>query len=160
MPLQIKTIFNDPTPNSIISLRYVNHMAEIAHTYTDLSPKEFEDFMYFLSLIAKKMAGTWKHLSRYTEIENALVEAEKSKPPIETLDVQHLSQAQDLILELDGFLVQLKSTLDYLAKLPGTIIGKKIWPYLATFGDKGDKVANVIRRNIPNQWSRQQLRPT
>jgi len=64
-------------------------------------------------------------------------QAEENSPPLEKLDIQHIIYSQDLFLEVDEFVVQVTSTLDYLAKLPLAIIGKNNWPYLRTFGSKG-----------------------
>jgi hypothetical protein len=154
MPLQLKTLFNDPTPDGYINLRYVIHLMGIAQNYTDFSNAEFHEFVKHLLLVAKKMVATWNHLNRYIQLEDSLIEAEGKNPPIETLDIQHISYSQDLFLELDEFLVQLKSTLDYLAKLPLAIIGKNNWPYLRTFGDKGGAVIKALKNNVPRKWAR------
>jgi hypothetical protein len=148
-------LFQDPTPDSYINLRYVSHMMNIAQTYTDFTDAEFQEFVKQLLFVAKKMVATWRHLARYEAEETALVEAEKKNPPLEKLDIQHISYSQDLFLELDEFLVQLKSTLDYLAKLPLAIIGKNNWPYLRTFGDKGGSVLKALRNNVPKKWAKQ-----
>src|SRR5438552_3416221 len=106
MPLQYKTLFNDPTPDGFINLRYVIHMVGIAQNYTDFSDAEFDEFVKHLLLVAKKLVATWSHMNRYIQIEDALIAAEEKNPPIETLDIQHISYSQDLFLELDEFLVQ------------------------------------------------------
>jgi hypothetical protein len=155
MGLQVRTIFNDPTPDGYINLRYVTHMLNIAESHTDLSSDEFLEFVKHLLFVGKKLVATWRHLHNYAQLENNLVEAERVKPPIETLDFQHVSYSQDLFIEVDEFLVQLKSTLDYLAKLPIAIIGKKNWPYLRTFGDKGGAVIKALKNNVPKKWEKQ-----
>ncbi|MDQ1523887.1 MAG: hypothetical protein QOE47_1811 [Pyrinomonadaceae bacterium] len=155
MPLQYKTLFNDPSPGGFVNLRYVIHMIGIAQTYTDFSDPEFNEFVKHLLLVAKKLVATWSHMDRYIQLEDALIAAEEKNPPIETLDIQHISYSQDLFLELDEFLVQLKSTLDYLAKLPLAIIGKNNWPYLRTFGDKGGAVIKALKNNVPKKWAKQ-----
>jgi hypothetical protein len=71
------------------------------------------------------MLFTWRHLEKYCQVEDALVEAERKNVPLEKLDIQHIINSQDLFLEVDEFLVQLKSTSDYLAKLPVAIIWQK-----------------------------------
>lgn len=155
MPLQYKTLFQDPTPDGYINLRYVLHMMSIGQNYTDFTDAEFDEFVKHLLLVAKKMVATWRHLARYEEVETALIEVEKTNPPLEKLDLQHISYSQDLFLELDEFLVQLKSTLDYLAKLPLAIVGKGNWPYLHTFGNKGGTVLKALRNNVPKKWVNQ-----
>lgn len=57
--------------------------------------------------------------------------------------------------QLDEFLVQLESTLDYLAKFPLAMIGKNNWPYLHTFGNKGGTVLKALRNNVPRKWAKQ-----
>jgi hypothetical protein len=155
MPFQIKTLFNDPTPDGYIHARYVIPMLKIAQDHTDFSEEELHEFVRHMMLVAKKMAATWRHLEKYGQVEDALVEAEETNPPLEKLDIQHIVCSQDLFLEVDEFLVQLKSTLDYLAKLPLAIIGKSNWPYLRTFGDKGQAILKALKNNVPKKWSKQ-----
>jgi hypothetical protein len=146
-------VFDDPTPSGIINLRYVTNFVSIADTYTNLSAEEFQPFLRSLLFVGKKLVATWTHLDRYIRLENDLIEKANVEQPLETKQIQHISYAQDLFIELDEFLVQLKSVLDYLAKLPRNIIGKSNWPDLRTFGDKGKAVENALKNNIPSKWS-------
>lgn len=155
MAYQYITLFRDPTPDGYINLRYVLHMMNTAQNYADFNDAEFQEFVTHLLFVAKKMVATWHHLARYEELEDSLIEAEKSNPPLEKVDIQHISYSQDLFFELDEFLVQLKSTLDYLAKRPLAIIGKNNWPYLRTFGDKGKAILKALRNNLPQKWRNQ-----
>lgn len=150
--LNIK-LFDDPSPSGIINLRYVTTFVGIADSFTNLSAGEFQPFLRSLLFVGKKLVATWSHLDRYSRLENDLIEKATAEQPLEANDMQHISYAQDLFIELDEFLVQLKSTLDYLAKLPRSIIGKRNWPDLRTFGDKGKAVEHALRNNIPSQWS-------
>jgi hypothetical protein len=59
-----------------------------------------------------------------------------------------IDTAQELFIEFDEFLVQLKSSLDYLVKIPTAILGKKTWS-MRTFGDKGQRVLRALERNLP-----------
>ena len=115
MPIRYINLFNDPTPNGYINLRYVRHMMEVAHNSTDFTDDEFNNFLRELLLIAKKLVAVWKHKQKYIEIENSLIEIERKNEPVEKLDFQHISYSQDLALEVDEFLVQIKSTLYGLA---------------------------------------------
>lgn len=151
MPVRNVTIFRDPTPDGFINQRYIFTMAKIAKESTDFSLEEFDKFMGELALIAWKMAATWKHLNSYIIAEEALIEAEKPKPPIESLEYQKLEYSLDLYFELDGFLVQMKSTLDYLAKLPRSIVGNS-WPPIH-FGDKGKRVLDALKNNFPAKYA-------
>ena len=56
-----------------------------------------------------------------------------------------------MFLEVDEFFTQLKSALDYAAKLPRKIIGPS-FPWLNTFGDSGGAVIKAIRGNLPEKW--------
>lgn len=152
MPIRYINLFNDPTPDGYINLRYVRHMMEIARSSTDFTDDEFNNFVRELLLIAKKLVAVWKHKQKYIEIENSLIEIEEKNEPVEKLDLQHISYSQDLALEVDEFLVQIKSTLDYLAKFPRAIIGKNNFPYLNTFGDKGGAIIKALNNNLPKKW--------
>ena len=152
MPILNVTLFTDPTPTSIINLRYVTTFLGIADNFTDFEKEEFHRFVRSLLYVGKKLVATWSHLHRYQELEDSLLEAAQAQSPAEANDIQHLSYAQDLFIEFDEFLVQLKSTLDYLAKLPRNIIGAKAWPELRTFGDKGRAVQKAVKNNIPQKW--------
>ncbi len=157
MPVRFTNLFNDPTPDGYINQRYVITMMEIARNQTDFTDEEFNSFVKELLFIAKKMVATWKHKNKYIEIEDSLIQMEEKREPIEKLDLQHLSYSQDLALELDEFLVQIKSTLDYLAKFPRAIIGKNNFPYLHTFGDKGGSVIKALKNNLPKKWENQSI---
>ena len=52
------------------------------------------------------------------------------------------------MIEFDEFLVQLKSSLDYLVKIPVPIFGPRVWS-LQTFGEKGEKVVKALKQNLP-----------
>jgi hypothetical protein len=58
--------------------------------------------------------------------------------------------SEDLFMEFDGFLVQVKSTLDYLVKIPIPIFGKNKWPPV-TFGEKGERIRKLLK-NLPRQY--------
>jgi hypothetical protein len=60
-----------------------------------------------------------------------------------------LEPSQELFLEFDEFLVQVKSTLDHLVKVPMVFLGKNRWS-LNTFGDKGDSVIKALSHNLPS----------
>jgi hypothetical protein len=155
MPFQIKTLFNDPTPDGYIYSRYVIPMLRVAQEHTDFNEAELDEYVRHMMLVAKKMAATYRHLEKYSQVEDALVAAERNNPPLEKLDVQHIIYSQNLFLEVDEFLVQLKSTLDYLAKLPIAIIGRNGWPNLRTFGNKGRRIILALKGNVPAKWSKQ-----
>jgi hypothetical protein len=145
-------LFEDPTPSAIINLRYVTKFVGVADTFTDIGGDEFTPYLRSLLFVGKKLVAVWSHLDRYTRLEDALIAKAQEESPLKANDIQHIVYAQDLFIELDEFLVQIKSTLDYLAKLPRTIVGKKNWPDLRTFGDKGSAVEKAVRNNFPAAW--------
>src|SRR5262249_47581245 len=55
-----------------------------------------------------------------------------------------VSYSQELYLEFDEFLVQYKSSLDYLAKLPATLLGWNKWNR-RTFGERGKRIIKMLR---------------
>ncbi len=42
-----------------------------------------DEFVRHMMLVAKKMAATWRHFEKYSQVEDALVEAESKNPPLE-----------------------------------------------------------------------------
>ena len=76
--------------------------------------------------------------------------AKAKKEPIKrTSSSVQLEPSQELFLEFDEFLVQVKSTLDHLVKVPMVFLGKNRWS-LNTFGDKGDSVIKALSHNLPS----------
>jgi hypothetical protein len=53
---------------------------------------------------------------------------------------------------MDEFLVQFKSTLDYLVKLPVPLVGRR-WN-LSTVGERGGSVRKALKRNLPKEYAR------
>jgi hypothetical protein len=56
MRFQIKTLFNDPTPDGYIYARYVIPMLKIAQDHTAFSEAESDEFVRHMTLVAKKNA--------------------------------------------------------------------------------------------------------
>jgi len=139
-----KKVFEDPTPNGIVNLRYVQHFFTLSLS-TTLDDSEREQFFRILLLVAKKLVSVWRHKDAFQRIEEQLIG--ECKPNDKTSPVFTIETSQDLFLEFDEFLVQVKSELDYLVKLPIPIFGRKTWN-LRTFGGKGEDVMKVLRRNL------------
>ena len=112
-----------------------------------MTSAEKDVYCRILLLFGKKLVAVWSHLKTYKEIEIKLVEQARNKPPTQG-DVVTIEHSQDLFLEFDEFLVQIKSSLDYLAKIPTPILTKKIWN-LHTFGSYGEDVLKVLENNLP-----------
>lgn len=92
----------------------------------------------------------WKHKEAYKRLEEKIIEETNARPLVPGAPVFTIETSQDLLIEFDEFLVQVKSTLDYLVKVPVPILGRKNWT-LRTFGDKGDGVLRALRRNVGKQ---------
>ena len=68
----------------------------------------------------------WIHFDRFAK------EVERLKTEFPIYDAQKtdnlaIHYSQELYLEFDEYLVQYKSSLDYLAKLPATLLGWNKW---------------------------------
>lgn len=146
-----KNWFTDPTPNQLIQMRIIDQITQICD-HISLTDEEKETFEHLLLLLAKKLAITWTHFNNYSKVEDQLLESVKQAPVI--IEEDEVEYSQELFFEFDGFLVQLKSTLDYLVKIPAPIVGYNCWT-LSTFGDKGNRVIKALTGNIPKQWSAQ-----
>jgi hypothetical protein len=151
MPWTLIDLFQDPTPNGLINQRYVQTMMRLVEL-TDLRPDEKENFINMVLLIGKKLVATWKHYNIYSTLEDQLIEQAKAGEVIDNQSIRRISYSQDLYLEMDEFLVQFKSTLDYLVKLPVPLVGKR-WN-LTTFGERGGTVRKALRRNLPKEYAR------
>jgi len=151
MPWTLIDLFQDPTPNGLINQRYVQTMMRLVEL-TDLKPDEKENFINMVLLVGKKLVATWKHYNIYSTLEDRLIEQAKAGEVIDNQSIRRISYSQDLYLEMDEFLVQFKSTLDYLVKLPVPLVGKR-WN-LTTFGERGGTVRKALRRNLPKEYAR------
>ncbi len=151
MSWRIIDLFNDPTPNGLINQRYLQTMMRLTEL-TDMKSDEKQKFLDMLLLVSKKLVATWKHYHAYVTIEDQLIQQAEAGEAIEKQSVQRISYSQDLFLEMDEFLVQFKSTLDYLVKLPVPLVGRR-WN-LTTFGEKGGTVRKALRRCLPTKYAR------
>lgn len=148
--LRIETLFEDPTPNGIVSQRFLNHLISLCE-YTNLDEVEREQIRHMLILVAKKLVATWLHFKKYSDIEDRLIDEAKRSRIEETPSVERVCYSQDLFFEFDGFFVQLKSTLDYVVKLPIPILGKNVWS-LRTFANNGDGVIKALEKSVPKKY--------
>jgi hypothetical protein len=146
----VLNLFNDPTPTGIINQRLVTHVVRL-YAYTDLTEKEKKDLSEILYFVGMKLAAVWRHLNNYTTIEDRLIKEAQGSAGIEKQAIKHIRYEQDLFLELDEFLVQLKSSLDYLVKIPRAIVGRNVWS-LSTLHKKGDAVINALRGSLPDKY--------
>ncbi len=148
----VENVFADPSPTAHINQRILITFIN-ALEHTDLSEKEQEQVFHLLLLLAKKLAAAWRHLESYRQLEQRLVtqaQAEPANPAPGT--VIHVDYSDDLFNDFDEFLVQLKSALDHLVKIPIPVFGGNAWK-LRTFGDKGEEVINALQRNTPKKYA-------
>jgi len=142
--ITFEKLFDDPTENRIVNNRMFNGIFPIIAA-SELNDAEKNKLLHLLTLICKKLIGIRGHIDRYAR--NVESESNRVLNPKEAKGAVNLSD--DLFLEFDGFLVQVKSSLDYLVKAPTYIVGKKYWS-LHTFGDKGAKVTSALG-NLPKE---------
>jgi hypothetical protein len=141
-------LFSDPTPNGSINRRILVNPLVLTDA-TDLNDEERERLLRLLTLVARKLASVWTHRARYAEAQHELVAAAHDAVGLDT-EVLDLGYSQELFLEFEEFLVQVKSALDHLVKVPAVFIGTKAWS-LTTWGDKGRKVEKAVKNNLPKQ---------
>lgn len=143
-------LFNDPTPSGIINQRLITHIINVLN-YTDLNEEEKKDIADILYYIGIKLVAVWRHLENYKAIEDKLIIEAQNSASIEKQAIKHIRYEQNLFLELDEFLVQLKSSLDYLVKTPRAVVGRKVWS-LPTFQKKGNAVIGALRGSLPDKY--------
>jgi hypothetical protein len=141
-----RELFSDPTPNALIQNRIIRGSLDLAR-HTDLSPEEQQHFIRLLILLGKKLAAVWVHKRRYEDEESALIAKVKENQPQSDTSNTTIDTSEVLFLEFDEFLVQVKSALDYLVKIPVPILGRRAWN-LRTFGEKGATVAKALKNNV------------
>lgn len=141
----------DPTQGRI-DKRIVQRMTTIAHNYTELTVAEKREFDAILLRTALKLVAVWNHLDRYRILEDELIAAAKKRGPIDETGIKMLEYSQDLFIEIDEFLVQVKSALDHLVHITAPILGKtwkgETWKFW-TFHEKGQQVSKALSNNVP-----------
>jgi hypothetical protein len=144
---RLETVFEDPTPNGHINQRICGPWIRNfeATTYSLL---QREQLTFIAINVGKKLVAAWKHRERYMALEDELVAAAKSAAD----EAGSPGHSQDLYLEFDEFLVQIKSALDTMVKFPEPILGKKVWN-LRTFGAKGKDVLSAMANCVPRQYA-------
>lgn len=146
----VLNLFNDATPTGIINQRLVTHVVRL-YAYTDLTEEEKKDLSDLLYFVGMKLVAVWRHLNNYKSIEDRLIKQAQRSTSIEKQAIKHIRYEQDLFLELDEFLVQLKSSLDYLVRIPRAIVGRNVWS-LSMFHKKGAAVVNALKGSLPDKY--------
>src|SRR5439155_25536216 len=115
---------------------------------TRLPEEQKEQLLRLLLLCGKKLVAVYRHLQEFARIEDGLIEKVQKEAAQGAGGHRYLEHSQELMIEFDEFLVQLKSSLDYLVKIPVPIFGPRVWS-LQTFGEKGEKVVKALKQNLP-----------
>jgi hypothetical protein len=143
-----RLLFDDPSGGTING-RILSGIMLIVAQHASGKEKEKKEFMDLLVVLALKLAAVWTHLQRFKQEEDRLIAIGREKPiEVHGKDNIQVKTAQQLYLEFDGFLVQFKSTLDYMTKALSFGLGVS-FSSLTTFGEKGNNVRNVLKNNLP-----------
>jgi hypothetical protein len=145
--LVMRQIFSDPTEGRI-NQRILTTFFMLVLQYSNASDKEKSEVMDLIVVLCLKLVAVWKHKQNYDSLEDRMIAEARSNPvEAEATSPVRLKTAQDLYIEFDGFLVQLKSTLDHMATI--LAFGLNL-PFsgLTTFGDKGRVIIKQLRRNV------------
>jgi hypothetical protein len=142
-------LFHDHTENGMINKRIMIAFIQFAE-HLILTEEQRERYLNALVMQAKKLFAVWTHLDRFRR------EVERLKPIAPVLDKDspskhfEISYSQELYLEFDEFLVQYKSSLDYLAQVPVVFFGRQKWNP-RSFGDEGRKILKLLRNVLPKE---------
>jgi hypothetical protein len=145
--MMVERLFTDPNPAGIINSRVVLTFVKMLDS-TTLSADRKQQFLDALLMLARKVACVWTHYDRFRKRQEQLepnaqiIDVESQSPPVE------FGYDQDLFMELDEFLVQYKSSLDYLAKIPSPLLGRNKWNP-RSFGDKGQRLVKMLNSALP-----------
>jgi hypothetical protein len=147
-----RQMFVDPT-GGIFNKRIMLQFFQMAQQ-SELDEKQRAEVFDLLHVIALKFVSIWTHDQRYEKRQNELVAACEANPSDrrENKPVRFES-AQDLYIELDGFLVQCKSVLDHMCNILHYSMGIT-FNSLTTFGDNGNKIIKILKCNAPSNGKR------
>lgn len=147
----IRKLFDDPS-GGIINQRYFLSLVN-TFQYLDIDERDKKDLFSLFMLICIKLASIWKHKTNYFKLEDDLIIKAKAKPIIAGKIDNQIQCSQDMFIEFDEFLVQTKSCLDHLVKLPAIIFGRQCWQ-LRTFRESGRDVIKSFENNTPAQYKK------
>ena len=141
-----RQIFFDPGDGQI-NLRIMLGIVQIVMA-SDLDDKKKSEVFDLVLVTALKLTAIYQHKDRCNRLEDELIVAAKAKPIEEGKnEPQRYATAQSLYLELDGLLVQFKSTLDHMVHILHFSYGLP-FEALTTFGDNGNKIRTQLTRNV------------
>jgi hypothetical protein len=148
-PFTIIKTFDDPTPKGLVSQRILQPFIMLSQ-FTDMTDQEGQHFLRSSNLACRKLCSVWQHMDRFKAAQTKAVDEmkkEKEKQP----HVFLVDQSQALFMEFDEFVVQLKSTLDYLAQIPVPILGAHRWK-VHTFGERGEGFLRALKGCAPDKY--------
>ncbi len=143
-----QTVFSDPTGGALRA-RLIAQFAEMLKV-SDLSQEHRDAVIELLVVIALKFTSVWMHDQRYAARESELIaQAEASPIDYRKKEPINIVTAQELYMEFDGFLVQLKSALDHMVNILHYTLDIK-FSRLTTFHKYGDTIIKVLANNVSN----------
>jgi hypothetical protein len=136
----------DPT-GGMISTRFVSGLMNLLNECSG-SVKQRMEIATLIFTTAVKLISIYEHYGRYCEIEDRLLAVARASPfNFSDTTPKHTALSQDLFIEFDGFLVQVKSILDHCVNVLN--FGFNIpFSALTTFGDKGSKIIKQLENNV------------
>lgn len=116
--------------------------------HSDIKEDDRKSIEELLVVIALKCLSIWRHDQRYEKYEGELI-TEAKKNPIDRRKPEPIviATAQELWIEFDGFLVQVKSVLDHMVHILHYTLDLN-FSALSSFGDNGNKIINLLRKNV------------
>jgi hypothetical protein len=141
-----RRVFDDPT-GGMIQQRVMVQFTDFIQK-TDLSKSSRQSLMELLVVVAVKFVSIWTHDQRFEAGERQLIEEARRSPQDRRGNTPiKLATAQDLYIEFDGFLVQVKSVLDHMINVLHYTL-ELDFSGLTTFGDYGNKIVNQLQKNV------------
>ena len=142
-----RQMFDDPS-GGIFNKRIMFQFFMMAQN-SNMSEKERGDVFDLLHVIALKFVSVWTHDQRFEKRQNEMLAASEAQPVDRRINKpMRFASAQDLYIEWDGFLVQSKSVLDHMINILHYTMNVS-FSSLSTFGDNGNKIINILKRNAP-----------
>ncbi len=148
-----RVYFHDPS--GMIRDRILDQFVQMLQ-YTTLDETKKQDITQLLSLISYKMLAIWTHDQRYDAMEKKRIDAAEANPQDRRRADRSIvfEHAQDMYIELDEFLVQVKSTLDYMVKILHWTFGFGFDGQLHSFQKNGMGIVKLLKNNVPkDDWN-------
>jgi hypothetical protein len=143
----MRTMLIDPT-EGMINQRFLLALIMILNDGSDGTEKRRFELSNLIFTTGLMLIAVHGHIKRYGEIEDRLLAKAITNPiDLTSNDPKRIASAQDLYIEFDGLLVQLKSTLDHSINVLN--FGFNIpFSALTTFGEKGNKIIKQLENNV------------